>query len=315
MSITFSCGQCGKVFTLDDKFAGKKGKCKQCGSMMQIPDRDREESPVPSRTEEGVSLRARPTSGAPHRQASSGRSDSRPVPTSLEEAPIPRRSKEPTSAIHDIYGLDDEPLPPRSPSPGAVNPDSTSTPAPTANRKKKKSTGFFGGGGRKSSSSSSGGFLSIDFTSGLPRLLLGLFITFIVLPGFYALINGVSSRSSIETYYRRQVQMIDEVTTLLRPINDREGAERASTVVNQKLRSLTKYTRENMNLKARKRDIESLTLQYEPEQIRASTAMVQELQRLANIDGAMQALNIEAAIDEGAAVDAEIQRLRLQNQQ
>ena len=39
MSITFACESCGKSFTIDDKFAGKKGKCKQCGEVMDIPSR------------------------------------------------------------------------------------------------------------------------------------------------------------------------------------------------------------------------------------------------------------------------------------
>ena len=37
MSITFACGNCGKAFTVDDNFAGKKGKCKQCGQVIVVP--------------------------------------------------------------------------------------------------------------------------------------------------------------------------------------------------------------------------------------------------------------------------------------
>jgi nitrate reductase NapAB chaperone NapD len=38
MSISFACEECGKSFTIDDKFAGKKGRCKGCGAVMQIPE-------------------------------------------------------------------------------------------------------------------------------------------------------------------------------------------------------------------------------------------------------------------------------------
>ena len=38
MSITFTCSFCNRSFTVDDRLAGKRGKCKYCGSMMRIPE-------------------------------------------------------------------------------------------------------------------------------------------------------------------------------------------------------------------------------------------------------------------------------------
>lgn len=35
--IDFSCESCGKQFRVDDKYAGKKAKCKQCGNSIKIP--------------------------------------------------------------------------------------------------------------------------------------------------------------------------------------------------------------------------------------------------------------------------------------
>ena len=35
--IGFACEKCGKEFTVTDDKAGKKGRCKQCGSVMEIP--------------------------------------------------------------------------------------------------------------------------------------------------------------------------------------------------------------------------------------------------------------------------------------
>ena len=37
MSISVKCNGCGKTFTVKDEFAGKKGKCKSCGSVIAIP--------------------------------------------------------------------------------------------------------------------------------------------------------------------------------------------------------------------------------------------------------------------------------------
>jgi predicted RNA-binding Zn-ribbon protein involved in translation (DUF1610 family) len=38
-SIQFRCKNCGKVYTVDSKYASKKGKCKKCGNEIQVPDR------------------------------------------------------------------------------------------------------------------------------------------------------------------------------------------------------------------------------------------------------------------------------------
>lgn len=37
MSISFACGNCGKAYKVDDKFAGKKAACKACGTINLIP--------------------------------------------------------------------------------------------------------------------------------------------------------------------------------------------------------------------------------------------------------------------------------------
>ncbi len=36
--ITFSCETCGKSFTVADELAGRKAKCKACGSAIVVPD-------------------------------------------------------------------------------------------------------------------------------------------------------------------------------------------------------------------------------------------------------------------------------------
>jgi dienelactone hydrolase len=37
MSISFTCSQCGRSYTVDDAFAGRKVRCKPCGAEMRIP--------------------------------------------------------------------------------------------------------------------------------------------------------------------------------------------------------------------------------------------------------------------------------------
>src|SRR5688572_20129435 len=37
MAITFACGNCGKAYRVDDRFAGKKAACKACGTINLIP--------------------------------------------------------------------------------------------------------------------------------------------------------------------------------------------------------------------------------------------------------------------------------------
>jgi hypothetical protein len=37
MSIAFSCTDCGQQIQVPDSFAGKRGKCRQCGSIMAVP--------------------------------------------------------------------------------------------------------------------------------------------------------------------------------------------------------------------------------------------------------------------------------------
>src|SRR2546430_10974526 len=37
MAISFSCGPCGKPYKVDERFAGKKAKCRGCGAINKIP--------------------------------------------------------------------------------------------------------------------------------------------------------------------------------------------------------------------------------------------------------------------------------------
>jgi transposase-like protein len=37
LKIRFSCKNCGCKYVVDSKYSGKKGKCKKCGSDIQVP--------------------------------------------------------------------------------------------------------------------------------------------------------------------------------------------------------------------------------------------------------------------------------------
>ena len=37
--IKFACSNCSKTIRVDDKYAGKKGKCPKCGQAVVVPER------------------------------------------------------------------------------------------------------------------------------------------------------------------------------------------------------------------------------------------------------------------------------------
>src|SRR4051794_23295663 len=47
MPISLSCPQCGKLYQLSDSLAGKKGRCKDCGSIFEIPTPRKTAPPPP----------------------------------------------------------------------------------------------------------------------------------------------------------------------------------------------------------------------------------------------------------------------------
>ncbi|HSI36681.1 MAG TPA: HEAT repeat domain-containing protein [Tepidisphaeraceae bacterium] len=94
MAITFACGNCGKAYRVDDRFAGKKAACKACGTVNVIPAAAPDAAaraanaaidiaPVKLRGAEGESSRApsvRPPSTAPKGRAPVARTQSAPAP-------------------------------------------------------------------------------------------------------------------------------------------------------------------------------------------------------------------------------------------
>jgi hypothetical protein len=111
MPITFACENCGKSFTVDDKFAGKKGRCKQCGEVMPIPFATvtwAEARPVdleisPSRRGTPAPAPARPPSADVF--GFDEPPSPKPLPEGIEEidefAPVPQRFKPRPSGLYD----------------------------------------------------------------------------------------------------------------------------------------------------------------------------------------------------------------------
>ena len=62
MSITFTCPTCSRRFTVDDRLAGKRGKCKSCGEEIWVPAV--EASPDPYETRDPYGLDELPSTPA-----------------------------------------------------------------------------------------------------------------------------------------------------------------------------------------------------------------------------------------------------------
>jgi DNA-directed RNA polymerase subunit RPC12/RpoP len=108
--LTFQCEHCGKPFHLDDRYSGRKGRCKYCGLVMTIP-RATAQEPAPAREAE------EPSPGEP--AASSGEplfrlSPPEPTPQmDLREAPPDLEAPEP----QPVQDRDADAAAPRQPQP------------------------------------------------------------------------------------------------------------------------------------------------------------------------------------------------------
>jgi hypothetical protein len=281
MSITFACEHCGKTFTLDIKFAGKKGRCKQCGAVMLIPDGGSPalDSVAPVRRE--VAARRTSTATAPA---------GRPAPPPANE---------------DIYGFNDEPLPPRAAGGRrSVDDDSGSVVSPVP-KKKKKTTGFFAGSGGKSSAG--GGGLGFTIVLRVVLALVGLASSSLVLPGIRsALTPGWAFHSDIETFIKRQIDLTNELAAILKNVNDVEAAAAASARANDTIRKLEKNLTDNKDRKGALKDIEAVKNKYANEQQMSVQNFTAEFTRVCSIPGALEALSVMAALTQLDAVERSI---------
>lgn len=97
MAIAFSCEGCGKSFSVDDRLAGKRSRCKQCGHVFQIP----------------------------------GPSPAQPAPQR------PARASDPAPPAFDPYAIDDAPPPSAPPGPEERLPERAGAPAPKKKKRRR----------------------------------------------------------------------------------------------------------------------------------------------------------------------------------
>ena len=272
MSITFACGQCGKPFTVDEKFGGKKGKCKQCGALMMIP------------TASLVS----------------------PAPRSVEReiSPSRRAPKPPKGA--DVFGFEDEARPNRAIS--SVMEDEEFSPAlaprpkrapagvfdPPAKRKKK----------RRSSEEEPAAMVFFRILLGLAIGSAGTVATMIMMGTFQGL-SGLSMPSfgspfgaDLDSILRERIDLNRNLATFLATVTDVPSASAASASANRQVQELTANLRKLKAVKAPVNQIEATGRKHLPAMNAATHELVQQFLRIAAIPGAYDALNVAAAMEE-----------------
>ena len=99
MLIVFSCGNCGRKYQKDVSLAGKKGRCKDCGHVFQIP---RPSRMAPSGM---TSATGRTNTNGDSATASPDRPRQQPRTTTRSPAPV-----QAIASVEDPYGLDDFPI-------------------------------------------------------------------------------------------------------------------------------------------------------------------------------------------------------------
>ena len=248
MSVTFSCENCGKSFTLDDKFAGKKGRCKQCGTVMLIPGTGPTRSSTPNSVQRGLSpsRRAPEPSRAPvagrlkrhddlgPRKSSVIEADEDDFVVSAESLGFERELPSDAETLERI-------IPPRAPK----------RVKPLRMRKQYRS----------------------DEESGIMlmgRILLGLAIgtvgTFVVLGLMQAkwkpLTPGISQKSELEGLIQARITLNQDLAEMLEKVDDVPAAQTASPAINQKVRAMTVNLRQMRQAKGLQRDIDALKAAY-----------------------------------------------------
>jgi hypothetical protein len=267
MSITFACGNCGKSFTVDDKFAGKKGKCKQCGGVVQIP--------------EGIAS-----------LAASGIPDTEILPSRRPAAP-----SRPT--VEDAYGLDEPPRPAHRALPDGI--EEVEPGSPVSRRLAARSDGMYAPPKPKKKGSGSTVGLVLKIGLGVVIGLVGIGLASAFISGFVRGFNnarGLSSRATLEAILQERVNLNQELAGVLSGVNDIPSAQAASQKANEKLRAIAANLRTLKSTKALNTDLEAVKPMYQAPQERATQQVIQQIARIAAIEGAWDALNAQGALEE-----------------
>ena len=282
MSITFQCERCGKAFDVDGRFAGKKGRCKQCGTVMLIP------ANAASRRSETISRDEASVEISPSRR-----------PPSLAKAEAEARSR---PSAEDAYGLDDLPGPPSRPGDSPAS-DEPTLPARARSKPGKKSAGpkqgLYPGGPTV-------GEAVKRVVVGIALGLLGLLVRAVVIPAIQQGADPTwASRGVIESYMRAQVTQVDAAASGLRDVRDVRSAGSASPAVNGALKGLAAQIRSYKDRKGKLADIQESRAKYAADLARAESGFLGEVRRVMMIEGAWDALAIQPAIDDLASLSSD----------
>jgi hypothetical protein len=299
MSITFACGHCGKTFTIEDQYAGKKGKCKQCGALMQIPNSGPSVNYVP---------------GATDREVSSSRRTTSPIPTRREVSPSSRATAPaPEPPRSDVFGFDDDPSPrkyavretpeedlePIGSAPPARLPAGAFDPP---RKKKKKKHGWDG---------QSPLMIVGRIAVGLAIGSVGVFLSFQLIHGVQlSVTQGLVPRQELEKIMQERVTLHQAMVDRLALVENANDARGASAVANQGMRAITRNLRKLQVTKALQTDIEAMKQKYASPQEQVILALAAQLVRVKGIPDAWEALNLDAAIEEMGAVERSIPGLQ-----
>jgi hypothetical protein len=234
MSISFSCGQCGKDYVVSDNLAGKSAICKACGARMTVP---------------GVEEAAAPADAYGLDEAESSFS-----PASAAAAPSP----------------DAPEAPPRRPVFGATKPK-----PPVSGGRGSRAIG----------------------------ILIGIIVAVVL-----GLRGGLSmtSKSEIQAYNQRQLDLVQQVVTSLQAVKDVESAKAASGSIKESFDQLADHVQKNAKKKGRKKDIEAVNAEFQPRIEAAGQQMMQELLRISLIPGASEALDLQGSLDKLGKLEGEL---------
>jgi hypothetical protein len=191
------------------------------------------------------------------------------------------------AAPDDPYGFDDErplaPLPPRG-----AGPKEDADFSPPIKPKKKKAGGFFS---TKKKSKSDGG--SHNATIGAS---LGGVVTVALIVARLALnhgsLFGLSGRAEVERFYESIVSSVEEVTSIMKTVNDLPSAQQAGPRAATVLKRLVDEIRAKKDKKARKDIIEQVQAKYSSRMEVAMNGWVSECQRVAGVPGGQIALQM-----------------------
>ncbi len=332
MTFAFICPECGKRFEVSTSLAGKRGKCKQCGSLFRIPLADssvaasgpgpdpyafkkpaapvQETSPDPY----GFKKPAAPVPKPSYQASPPKPSRSSPVETTPRPAPAVERQvdtalkKAPAPAqggVEDPYGLDEPVMPAYHADRASQNLDYDDEPAPPIPiKKKKRSVGFFGAKKSKPQSSSGG------YNNGVLGLSFGGVVSVILIVLRLVLNHGdlfnLSGRSTLERFCEQELQTTDQITETLKAVHDVGTAHETAPKVVTLLQKHIEIIRNVKDKKALKTDIEAVKEKFRARQEASVQACVAQFRRIALIPGASDALRIlEGPLNELAALEQE----------